>query len=290
MSSSTTKAQEMSSIFKLKDFASRYKLAEKVTGLFAQPLINQSGITSYQKPLVVLDHACGTGIISSTLYRILSEQARRSWQLTCGDFADGMVEYTRQRAVEEGWHNAEVKIVDAQETRLPSGRYTHVFASFAFPSFPDVGVAMKECLRILQPGGTIGSVTWKKVPWITLMKSSIETISPELQFPDIDEFLNMLNKGWNSEGNVHSLFEQAGFTDIQVNAVRDLVSLPISELVELNKAILPAIVGQCWTKEQRQQFEEHVPAAMQQFLEQEYGIGGCVPLEPTAIVATARKP
>ncbi|KAL3470625.1 S-adenosyl-L-methionine-dependent methyltransferase [Aspergillus californicus] len=286
----STAVKDLTCMYKSKTFVSRYQLAEKVTGLFAKPLIDQSGIASYQKPLVVFDDACGTGVVTSVLNRTLSAETRQGWKLTCGDFSESMVEYTKQRAIDEGWPNAEAKVVNGIDTNLPSAHYTHIFAAFAIPLFPDVGAAMKECIRILQDGGTLASATWKNVPWIDITGSTVKTISLDLPFPDVDEFLGKLTKGWNTETQVHSVFEQAGFTDIQVSAVTDHISLPISEVVELNLTMIPVILGQWWTKGQREKYEERIPDAMQRYLEGKYGVGGLVPLEPTAIITTARKP
>lgn len=122
--------RELSNMFQSKDFASRYRLAEKITGLFARPLINQSGIASYAKRPVILDNACGTGVISSVLNSTLSDQIKKDWELTCGDLSQPMVEHTQQRAIEEGWHNTEVKIVNTQEMNLPSSYYTHIYTAF----------------------------------------------------------------------------------------------------------------------------------------------------------------
>jgi hypothetical protein len=41
-----------------------------------------------------------------------------------------MLAYTEQRVKDEGWTNAETRTIDAQDTQLPNGRYTHVFAAF----------------------------------------------------------------------------------------------------------------------------------------------------------------
>lgn len=38
-----------------------------------------------------------------------------------------MVSITKDRIEEEGWNNAEAKVVDAQQTGLPSTHYTHIF-------------------------------------------------------------------------------------------------------------------------------------------------------------------
>lgn len=101
-----------------------------MTGLFARALIDQSAIASYTKNPIILDNAYGTGLVSSGLHETLDDKVKQDWKLTCGDFSQGMVDYTAQRAVDEVWRNAEVKIVDAQKTGLPSGWYSHVYTAF----------------------------------------------------------------------------------------------------------------------------------------------------------------
>jgi ubiquinone/menaquinone biosynthesis C-methylase UbiE len=129
-------AKAMTSVFKMASFAKTYKLAEKLTGPFAEALIDYTDITSYPSPPVILDNACGTGIVSSILNSKISEQFRHGWELTAGDFSEAMVEYASNRGKEEGWLNTAVKVVDAQDTKLPTGQYTHVFATFG--EFDDV--------------------------------------------------------------------------------------------------------------------------------------------------------
>lgn len=132
--------QDWEKLFKDNKFVANYKTGEKVTGQFAQALINQSGLiveskASPDKPLVVLDNACGSGIVSSILHQQLHDSVKNNWKLTCGDISEGMLEYTRRRMERENWQNTEVKTVDAQDTQLPSAHYTHVFTAFGeFPS------------------------------------------------------------------------------------------------------------------------------------------------------------
>lgn len=127
--------KELESMFNDDKFVKNYKTGEKVTGQFAQSLIDQSGMVmdanaNPEKPLVVLDNACGTGVVSSLLHQQLNEKVQENWHLTCGDISEAMLEYTRGRLQREGWQNTEVKIVDAQETGLPSAHYTHVITAF----------------------------------------------------------------------------------------------------------------------------------------------------------------
>jgi SAM-dependent methyltransferase len=130
-------AKDFKTLFESDSFVSQYKTGEKITGAFARTLIGQSGILTESKtksqpdrPLVVLDNACGTGVVSSILHHGLDEQVRKQWTLTCGDISEGMLKYTRARVEEEGWLNVEVKRVDAQETGLPSERFSYMFTAF----------------------------------------------------------------------------------------------------------------------------------------------------------------
>ncbi|KAL2831902.1 S-adenosyl-L-methionine-dependent methyltransferase [Aspergillus pseudoustus] len=287
---SSDAAKEMSHVFKTKTFVKSYKLAENVTGPFAEALIDQTGITSYPNPPIILDNASGTGVVCSILNTKVSEKVRQSWELTAGDFSEAMVAYATQRAKEEGWLNAEAKVVDAQDTKLPSGHYTHVFATFAFPAIPNPDAALKESFRILKPGGMIASATWKHVPWFTLVKDAIATISPDLYFPDSDDFVKATSRGWQAVSAIESLLKKEGFADVQVTSVTKSLSIPIADLVELNMSILPALLAKYWTQEQRDEYEGRVSEALQLYLEEKYGAGALVPVEPVGIIATARKP
>jgi ubiquinone/menaquinone biosynthesis C-methylase UbiE len=118
-------------VFREKSFADQYTYGAKISELYAETLVDRSGIAkSHQRPLIIFDNACGTGSISSTLQRTLDKRNKRSLKLTCGDLSEGMVEYTKQRMQAEGWDNAEAKIVNAQDTGLPSDHYTHVYTAF----------------------------------------------------------------------------------------------------------------------------------------------------------------
>ena len=122
-------------IFNDQKFIKSYRTGEKVTGIFGKALVDQSALVTDAvshpgQPIVVLDNACGTGVISSILQQELPDKAKKNLQLTCGDFADGMLEYTRRRVESDNWVNVEVTKVDAQDTKLPSAHYTHVLTSF----------------------------------------------------------------------------------------------------------------------------------------------------------------
>ena len=125
----------MQDFFKSKDYASTFKRGEMVTRPFAELLVDQSKVVTESKAnpdqhLVVLDNACGSGVISSALNDKLDGSVKKMWKLTCGDISSPMIESTAHRMQEEGWPNAEAKIVDAQNPELASAQFSHIFTAF----------------------------------------------------------------------------------------------------------------------------------------------------------------
>ena len=129
-----TSQQNWDALFKDGNYVQKYTIGEKITRQYAQALIEQSRLVSDARTnagqLVVLDNACGTGIISSTLNASLENEVKRNWRLTCGDISEGMLEHTRRRMELEDWPNAEIKTVDVRDNGLPSAHFTHAFTAF----------------------------------------------------------------------------------------------------------------------------------------------------------------
>lgn len=126
---------DLETFFKSKEYATLFKRGEMVTRPFAGMLVDQSKVAAESEanpdqPLVVLDNACGTGVISSTLNDKLDDTVKKTWKLTCGDISSAMIEYTMHRMQQEGWQNAETKIVDAQKPELASAQFSHIFTAF----------------------------------------------------------------------------------------------------------------------------------------------------------------
>ncbi|OJJ46741.1 hypothetical protein ASPZODRAFT_66224 [Penicilliopsis zonata CBS 506.65] len=284
----------MEAIFKNDDFVEQYKVGERLTGSFALDLIQRSGIVneSTQDPLVVLDNACGTGIVSSTLNRLLSENAKVNWQLTCGDFSQTMLDYTKSRIDEEGWPNAQVKIVDAQETGLPTAHYTHIFTNFGLPicKRSDAQLGVIESVRMLRPGGLLGFTTWKRLDWVLLIKGVLESTPEKLYFPDVPEFLAIMQNGnWNDEAWIRSHLQDRGCEDIKVEAATKCLLTNIHDFFKSAMMLFPMAIRHFWTEEQLDKYEEYAKNAVWKYLDDKYGPDELVETEYTAIVSTCRK-
>ncbi|KAJ5105599.1 hypothetical protein NUU61_002946 [Penicillium alfredii] len=288
--------QEWENIFKGNAFVNQYQTGERVTGTFARPLIEQSRLIDYtksnpDKPLVVLDNACGTGVVSSILHHELDDSVKRNWRLTCGDISEGMLEWTRHRMQEEDWQNAETKTVDMLKTGLPNAHFTHVFTAFAYMTLPDSSAAFDETTRILQPGGTIAFSTWIEPGWLSIVKKAVETIPGNLPFPTHQEFLSVMRNGeWHSVSWIESQLKQRGFEDINVQADFKKISLRVTQLVDMTMVMFPMVAKFFWSEKQREEDQSKVRPALTKYLEDIYGKDGDVPMDWTAILSTARKP
>ncbi|KAL8951303.1 MAG: hypothetical protein Q9222_002725, partial [Ikaeria aurantiellina] len=104
-----------SSFFKQADMGRRYKNAEAITGAFARTLIEKAGLLSPPSMhLSILDNAGGTGVVTAALHDLLPQSTKENMDLTCGDFAEPMLQAAGERIKENGWVNTTTKLVDAQ--------------------------------------------------------------------------------------------------------------------------------------------------------------------------------
>ncbi|EPS28137.1 hypothetical protein PDE_03083 [Penicillium oxalicum 114-2] len=281
-------------IFKDDQFVKQYKTGEHITGRFARILLDQSGLLTNSSPdtsLIVFDNACGTGVVSSILQSELDDQVKRKMQLTCGDISPGMLEYAKARADEEGWQNAHFEIIDAQQSGLPSSHFTHVIASFVYMALPKSLAALDDATRILRPGGTLAFSTWIQPGWLSVMQKGIETIPGNLPFPSASQFLAALNgEKWNSIEWIVSELEKRGYQDVNVRPVTDKLSLNVSDFENMSMTMFPMVTKAFWTEEQRKYSLDEVRLALRNYLQNTYGHEGDIPMQWTAIMATARKP
>lgn len=96
--------KEMNSLFNNDKFVNMYKTAEQVTGHFAGELIDRAHFNDDLNKLdevVVLDNACGTGIVSVKIMGLLDDATADKVDLTCADFADAMLGIVKPR-IESG--------------------------------------------------------------------------------------------------------------------------------------------------------------------------------------------
>ncbi|KAJ9284827.1 hypothetical protein DTO021C3_7573 [Paecilomyces variotii] len=284
---------ELKALWEDPTFASRYRFAEGITGPYAKHLVEQSGIQSIkERPLIILDNACGTGVVADNLHELLDEEAKNNMQLTCADVSEVMLEITKRRIQEEGWKNTETKVVDAQKTDLASSHYSHVFAAFVIMALPDPFAAIKESFRILKPGGTFAFSTWIKSGWFSDLRDAVATIPGNLPFPSQKEFLAAIGKGhWDDEAWIASCLREHGFEDVSVKPIQETVVVDNhDQFITMLSSMIPLITSRFWSEDQKQAHEKDIAPVMRTYLENKYGKDQPIETDWIAILSSAKKP
>ncbi|KAJ5519943.1 hypothetical protein N7463_000396 [Penicillium fimorum] len=285
---------DLGEFFKSEAYADSFKRAEMITCSFAEILVDQSKVVAKAKanpdqPLVILDNACGTGVVSSILNSKLDDIVKKTWKLTCGDISSAMIEYTKVRMEQEGWPHTETKIVDAQNPELASAQFSHIFTAFAYMALPKSVKALTETARMLQPGGTIAFSTWIEPGWVAIARAAIESMPGDLYFPETPKLLAVMTDGqWDSKSWIESQLEELGFQDIEVRPTTIKLTLTSPVFVDMSMFMFPLMANSFWTEKQLEENKDKVRPALEKYVEGVYGSGN-IDTEWVAILSTAHK-
>lgn len=89
------------------------------------PMISQLGLSDQTThPVHILDSACGTGVLTQELQKMLPTALLEESTFLCVDSAQSAVDLVSWRISHEGWTNTEVKQLDVTVTHPKSGQTT----------------------------------------------------------------------------------------------------------------------------------------------------------------------
>ncbi len=113
----------------------------------------------------VLDLACGVGDPALSI----AEEVGPSGRVTATDLGPGMMSLAEELARKKGLTNIEFHEASAEALPFPSESYEVLTCRFGIMFFPDLHKALRECLRVLEPGGRAAFVAWgkKEQPFFT---------------------------------------------------------------------------------------------------------------------------
>lgn len=105
-------------------------------------------------PKRILETACGTGILTEELGRILPADV----ELVATDFSEGMLEITRKKMA--GDRRVSTRVVDASDLPYPDREFDLVICQFGVMFVPDKQRAFSEANRVLRTGGHLLLNVW----------------------------------------------------------------------------------------------------------------------------------
>ncbi|KAJ7641587.1 S-adenosyl-L-methionine-dependent methyltransferase [Roridomyces roridus] len=217
---------------------------EVITGVPAKAMLEQAGLLpTPPQDAVVLDNACGGGLVASLLFDVVGE--RRDVRVVCSDLEELMVKSAAQRIEKNEW-NAEAKVADAQALPFADNHFTHVMMNFAIQLIRDKDAVFKESLRVLKQGGTFGFTVWTEPGWLESMKAGVPGYVPPPIF---------LPGPITSPESIKTMLTSAGFTAINVEPMTfehtDDMTQFLADMKKLFNNVLAGEKGEAYEKYMR---------------------------------------
>ena len=195
----------------------------------AEDLVDRVNVRPRER---VLDVACGTGVVS----RRAAQRVGSFGQVTGIDLNPEMIDVARSAAA----YIDQIEFLEGSALELPvaDGRYDVALCQQAIMFLPDRERAAREMYRALKPGGRVGLNVFRTLEYLPAFAHLIRALEKHSS-PSAAEFMRSPFV-MESVGQMRSLFEQAGFVNIEVLIRIDTLRYPsVAHLVRYETLNIP---------------------------------------------------
>ncbi|KAF9878824.1 methyltransferase type 11 [Colletotrichum karsti] len=240
------------------------------------PLLN---ITSDS---VVLDNACGTGIVTDVLLQKFGD--KKLPEIHAVDGAPKMVEISEARFVSN--NRVRSAVMPGENLDFPDSTFTHSITNLGFLFFDDASKAAAEVWRTLKPGGIAVVTNWKELGYLPVLRKLQQEIRPE------EEPFNVpIEPEWFEPHHTEKILRSAGFQDVGIQEM--VAHWGAESLDEVSSSVVqmfgPAVFRD-WSDGDRKKAMEMVPSILKDTAVSLTRNGtDCVGVEMKAIVAICKK-
>jgi SAM-dependent methyltransferase len=164
--------------------------------------------------LRVLDLASGVGDPALSIAAEVAPAGR----VTATDLGPGMMSLAEELARKKGTINIEFREANAESLPFADESYDVLTCRFGIMFFPDLRKALRECFRVLKPGGRAAFVAWgkKEQPFFTTTAGILLKHVPVPPPPPDPDGPSMFMFG--ERDRLRRALEAAGFTNVHEEA------------------------------------------------------------------------
>ena len=162
----------------------------------------------------VLELAAGTGDVGFLAAELILPGGR----LISSDRSGPMLTVARARATALGLENVDFKLLDGEAIDLPLAAVDAVVCRWGYMLMADPAAGLRETRRVLRPGGRVALAVWDRIelnPWAQIPRDAL-IAHGLMAAPAPDEPGPF---ALSDPDRVGELLEQAGFADIELDAV-----------------------------------------------------------------------
>lgn len=209
----------------------------------------------------IVELACGAADVGL----LAAELVRPGGRAILTDAAEGMLELAKARAAELDLPGVELKAMDAEWIDLPAASADAILCRWGFMLLADPGASLRECRRVLRPGGRLVLAAWapsQDNPWQAIAREEVARFTEQPPPTEPAEGVPDMF-AWRDPATIAAALHDAGFVDPYVEQVDMTLRFDDTDdwwdtLLDMSGSLYDALVPM--TPEQRDELRDLVDA------------------------------
>ncbi|KAM5341737.1 hypothetical protein ACJ41O_014768 [Fusarium nematophilum] len=208
----------------------------------------------FQPGAVVLDNACGTGIVSEEIVLQARQQNAGLPKIHAVDPAPNMVDISRKKLAALGASDIfSPDVMPGEKLDFPDETFTHSITNLGILFFTDGVAGAKEIYRTLRPGGVAVVTSWSALGYLDVIHPAQKATRP-----DDHPFKLPVPEVWFQPSHVESCLKEGGFTKVKVSG--SAVHYGASSTNDLSNLLLDSfkMLWKDWPEDDQKKFHQAI--------------------------------